>query len=198
MESHRRREIVCVKDLHLLSPSHINKHGWFICTQIIITHGNVTSPSKCNGVLNYPRAAAGNIFSRVCPSLQSGCFPYPGKPKNARWQRPSESERSFSYHFVWANQWKVGIKFFSWTQYAFCKDRCNWHILAGNDWRIKSHNLIRSAKKDIPLAHCPSPSPTLDHMSPTLPEITSQEETILRDTLKYQMKKRNRDWVVGP
>ena len=45
-------------------------------------------------------------------------------------------------HFSWANQRKADIKIFSRTQCKISKDRCNWHILAGNEERIVLHTLL--------------------------------------------------------
>ena len=52
-------------------------------------------------------------------------------------------ERSYPYHFFWANQQKIDIKIFLWTQSKINKDPRDWHILAANDQRIISHNLNR-------------------------------------------------------
>ena len=47
-----------------------------------------------------------------------------------------KNETENSYHFFWANQRQVISKFFSWTQYGFSVNRCDWRILAGNEERI--------------------------------------------------------------
>ena len=56
---------------------------------------------------------------------------------------PHGIRKKFSTLFLWANQRKPDIKSFSWTQCEISKDRRDWHILAGNDWRIASLNLNR-------------------------------------------------------
>ena len=53
----------------------------------------------------------------------------------AFWYTPFVNETNNSYHFFWANQEKVVGKFFSWTRYEFCVNRCDWRILAGNEQR---------------------------------------------------------------
>ena len=50
----------------------------------------------------------------------------------------------FPYHFFGANQRKVDVKIFSWTQCAINKDWRDWHILGGNDERIARQNLNRN------------------------------------------------------
>ena len=50
-------------------------------------------------------------------------------------------ERSYSYHFFWANQWKTNIKIFSWIQCEISKDRRDYHILGDTNHRIIMHNL---------------------------------------------------------
>ena len=57
------------------------------------------------------------------------------------------SERKSSYHFCRANQQKAGHKIYSLTQGSVTVYEWDWHILAGNDQRIKSHCLTRHMKK---------------------------------------------------
>ena len=65
------------------------------------------------------------------------------------------NDRGSSYHFFWANQWKVDIKIFSWSRCEICKDRHDWQILAENDQRIISHCLNRlPGEKIIALCLC--------------------------------------------
>ena len=52
-------------------------------------------------------------------------------------------ERNNSYYFSRANQQKAGTKIYSLTQCSLTVNKCDWHILAGNDERINSHYLIR-------------------------------------------------------
>ena len=47
------------------------------------------------------------------------------------------SQKKFPYNFFWDSQRKADIKILAWTQYEISKDRCDWHILVGNDERIK-------------------------------------------------------------
>ena len=52
-------------------------------------------------------------------------------------------ERDNPYYFFWANQRKAGTKIYSLTQCSLTVNECDWHILAGNEERIKSHCLTR-------------------------------------------------------
>ena len=52
-------------------------------------------------------------------------------------------ERHNSYYFFLANQQKVGTQIYSLTQCSLTVNKCDWHILAGNDKRINSHCLTR-------------------------------------------------------
>ena len=45
------------------------------------------------------------------------------------------------YYFFRANQQKADTKIYSSTLCIFTVNECDWHILAGNDNRIKSHCL---------------------------------------------------------
>ena len=52
-------------------------------------------------------------------------------------------ETDKSYHFFGSNQQNAGIKSFSWTQYDFSVNRCDWRILAGSDKRVVRNCLNR-------------------------------------------------------
>ena len=52
-------------------------------------------------------------------------------------------ERKNSYYFCRANQQKAVAKIYSLTQCSLTMNECDWHTLAGNDGRIKSHCLAR-------------------------------------------------------
>ena len=55
-------------------------------------------------------------------------------------------ERNNSYYFSRANQQIAGTKIYSLTQCSLIVNECDWHILAGNDGRIKSHCLTQSER----------------------------------------------------
>ena len=101
--------------------------------------GSLYSPLKQAAEQNrfYPRSIA-KFFCR--PSL---CNPRSRfrRLKGPCWRLPSKTENS--YHFFWANQ-KVISKFFSWTQYEFCVNRCYWRTLAGNEKKMGQDCLNRT------------------------------------------------------
>ena len=49
-----------------------------------------------------------------------------------------------SYHLVRTNRRKPDIKIYSWSQYETSVKKCDWHILAGNEGRIKCSALFDS------------------------------------------------------
>ena len=51
------------------------------------------------------------------------------------------NERDNPYYFFQANQQKPDTKIYSLTQCSLTVNKCDWHILAGNNERIKSHCL---------------------------------------------------------
>ena len=59
------------------------------------------------------------------------------------WLEGVSSETDNSYHFFWANHQQGVSKFFSWIQYDFSVNSCDWRILAGNEKRIGWYCLNR-------------------------------------------------------
>ena len=56
-------------------------------------------------------------------------------------------ERDNPYYFFRANQQKADTKIYLLTQCSLTVNECDWHILAGNQERIKSHCLTRDKAK---------------------------------------------------
>ena len=55
-------------------------------------------------------------------------------------------EKESSYNFFRANQEKGNINFYSWTQYDFNVNRCDWRILACDEKNINSKGLFESPR----------------------------------------------------
>ena len=117
------------------------------CQEILRSiFSNADHGKTVDTALNCPNLWIRCLLKRNRQDFRDGCKVTINNPERMRVWDGFEIQRyrkRFSYYYFWANQWKANIKIFSWTQYEINKDRRDWHILAGNDERIISHNLNR-------------------------------------------------------